>query len=45
MRRYLVVDDNRAFAENVAEILRDRGDAADVAGGGAEALDLARRAR
>ena len=31
MRSYLVVDDNRDFAENLAEILRDRGD--EVRGG------------
>ncbi len=43
MRRYLIVDDNRAFAENIAEILRDRGDEVDVAEGGPEALELARR--
>lgn len=38
MRRYLIVDDNREFAENLAEILRDRGDEATVAAGGEEAL-------
>ena len=38
MRRYLVVDDNREFAENLAEILRDAGADAEVALGGAEAL-------
>jgi two-component system, response regulator PdtaR len=45
MRRYLVVDDNREFAENVAEILRDRGDEAAIAGSGPEALALARATR
>ncbi len=45
MRRYLVVDDNREFAENLAEILRDRGDEATIAGSGAEALALARATR
>ena len=30
MRRYLLVDDNPAFAENLAEILRDAGDEATV---------------
>jgi CheY-like chemotaxis protein len=43
MRSYLIVDDNRAMAENLAEILRDRGDEAVVAGCGAEAIALARR--
>ncbi len=37
MRRYLVVDDNRDFAENLAEILRDRGDEVVVAEDGREA--------
>lgn len=41
MRSYLVVDDNREFAENVAEILRDRGDEVTVATTGREALDRA----
>ncbi|MBK9518811.1 MAG: response regulator [Anaeromyxobacter sp.] len=41
MRRYLIVDDNRQFAENLAEILRDRGDEVIIAGGGREALDRA----
>jgi CheY-like chemotaxis protein len=45
MRRYLVVDDNREFAENLAEILRDRGDEAAIAGSGPEALALARGTR
>lgn len=45
MRSYLVVDDNREFAENLAEILRDRGDEAAVAASGPEALALARTAR
>ena len=45
MRRYLVVDDNRDFAENLAEILRDLGDEVTIAGGGAEALSLARGTR
>jgi CheY-like chemotaxis protein len=45
MRRYLVVDDNREFAENLAEILRDRGDETAIAGSGAEALALARATR
>ena len=43
MRRYLVVDDNRAFAENLAEILRDEGAEVSVAGSGKEALELARK--
>ncbi len=41
MRTYLVVDDNRDFAENLAEILRDRGDDAAIAGNGREAVALA----
>ncbi len=44
MRRYLIVDDNREFAENLAEILRDSGDEVAIAEGGPEALELARRA-
>jgi CheY-like chemotaxis protein len=42
MRRYLVVDDNRAFAENLAEILRDGGDEVTVAEDGPSALRLVR---
>jgi DNA-binding NtrC family response regulator len=38
VRRYLVVDDNRQFAENLAEILREAGAEAEVALGGREAL-------
>ncbi len=38
MRRYLIVDDNRAFAENLSEILRDQGDEVVVVGNGALAL-------
>lgn len=38
MRRYLIVDDNLEFAENVAEILSDRGATAVVADGGEAAL-------
>jgi DNA-binding NtrC family response regulator len=38
MRRYLVVDDNREFAENLAEIIRDQGAEVDLAANGAEAL-------
>ncbi len=41
MRRYLVVDDNAAFAENLAEILRDAGAEVVTAMGGARALELA----
>jgi DNA-binding NtrC family response regulator len=40
MRRYLIVDDNREFAENLAEIIRDAGAEVDLAGSGAEALVL-----
>lgn len=42
MSHVLLVDDNRAFAENVAEILRDAGTAVEVVHSGAEALELAR---
>ena len=45
MRRYLLLDDNRAFAENLAEILRDSGDQATVVTDGAEALALTRATR
>jgi CheY-like chemotaxis protein len=45
MRRYLIVDDNLEFAENLAEILRDRGDEVVVAESGPEAIDAARRER
>jgi CheY-like chemotaxis protein len=45
VRRYLIVDDNRDFAENLAEILRDLGDEVVIAGGGAEALALAGTSR
>ncbi len=45
MRRYLIVDDNLDFAENLAEILRDLGDEVAIATGGAEALALARGGR
>jgi two-component system, response regulator PdtaR len=44
-RRYLLVDDNRAFAENVAEILRDLGDDMAVVTSGQEALALVKRRR
>ena len=40
MRTYLVVDDNRDFAENLAEILRDGGDEVTLAGDGGEAAAL-----
>jgi CheY-like chemotaxis protein len=45
MRRYLLVDDNREFADNLAEILREGGAEAEVALGGTEALDQVRRGR
>ena len=40
MRRYLIVDDNVAFAENLAEILRDTGAEVETASGGVRALEL-----
>jgi DNA-binding NtrC family response regulator len=45
MRRYLIVDDNRAFAENLAEILRDAGDEALVVTSGEQALELVKARR
>lgn len=45
MRRYLVVDDNREFAENLAEILTDAGDEVAVAVDGPTAVELARARR
>jgi len=45
VKKYLLVDDNLAFAENLAEILRDRGAEATVAESGAQALDLAGKTR
>jgi CheY-like chemotaxis protein len=45
MRRILVTDDNRAFAENLAEILEDAGYEAVVADSGAEALRRATSSR
>ncbi len=41
MRHYLIVDDNVAFAENLAEILRDEGDEVSLASNGPDALMLA----
>lgn len=45
MSRFLVVDDNVQFAENLAEILSDAGDEAVVADCGRRALELASRDR
>jgi CheY-like chemotaxis protein len=45
MRHYLIVDDNRAFAENLGEIVRDLGDEVSVAENGEQALSLARDQR
>lgn len=45
MRHYLLVDDNRAFADNLAEILRDNGDEVAVASSGAEALERVQERR
>jgi len=41
MRHYLIVEDNIAFAENLAEILRDEGDDVSLASNGPDALMLA----
>src|SRR6266542_6340025 len=45
MRSYLVVDDNRDFAENLAEILRDRGDEVAIAENGRDAAEMVRKRR
>jgi CheY-like chemotaxis protein len=45
MRHYLVVDDNRALADNLSEIVEDHGDQVTVAHDGAEALELAKARR
>jgi CheY-like chemotaxis protein len=45
MSRFLIVDDNVAYAENLAEIIGDMGDQAVVAGSGREALALAAESR
>jgi DNA-binding response OmpR family regulator len=45
MARYLLVDDNVAFAENLAEIIQDLGHEAVVAESGERALELARQSR
>jgi CheY-like chemotaxis protein len=45
MRRYLLVDDNVAFAQNLAEIIEDSGGQAVVADSGAQALEQVRRSR
>ncbi len=45
MSRFLIVDDNVSFAENLAEIVGDMGDEAVVADSGARALELVRQQR
>lgn len=45
MGKILITDDNRAFAENLAEVLEDVGHEARIAGSGAEALELAAATR
>ena len=45
MSRFLIVDDNVAFAENIAEILADSGDEVMIASSGREAIELAQRHR
>lgn len=45
MRRYLLVDDNLAFAENIAEIVRESGAEVVVTASGREAVQLARKTR
>ena len=39
IRHYLLVDDNEAFAENLAEILRDTGAEVDIALDGLQAIE------
>jgi CheY-like chemotaxis protein len=45
MRHFLFVDDNAAFVENLAEIIRDSGDQVTVATDGAHAVALAQTTR
>jgi len=45
MRRYLFVDDNIEFAENMVEIVGDCGAACEMAGSGAEAIAQVKRTR
>lgn len=45
MRHYLLVDDNRAFADNIAEIIRDVGDEVSVVDNGTAALELVRKTK
>ncbi len=45
MRRYLIVDDNRAFGENLAEILEDQGAEVAVVSGGESALVVVAQTR
>jgi two-component system, response regulator PdtaR len=45
VKRFLFVDDNFDFAENLAEILSDNGDQVTIAGGGLHALELIRENR
>jgi CheY-like chemotaxis protein len=45
MRHYLIVDDNREFAENLSEIVSDLGDEVSIAVDGEQALALARQRR
>ena len=45
MRRYLFVDDNLEFAENLAEIVGECGASCEMAGGGAEAIERVKHTR
>ena len=45
MRRYLIVDDNEAFAENLGDILTDTGAEVSIATNGQAALELASKNR
>jgi|SRR5579871_1896013 len=45
MRRYLIVDDNQAFAENLAEILADAGAQPELVTSGAQAIERVKKTR
>lgn len=45
MRKYIIVDDNVEFAENVAEILEDTGAQAEIAASGEQAVAMCAKTR
>lgn len=45
MRKYIIVDDNVEFAENVAEILEDTGAKAEIAASGEQAVAMCAETR